>query len=397
METPPQPAASPAQVDAALASDGPLPRFLALSLLDRAAAYLESGDYGPAAHSYRRVIGFDDAGITAAAWLGYGEALYRLDDEAGALAAWESVLQLPETAATYVAWRNVAAARVRAGELDAARKAYREADRRAPEEDKAEIAGRLGWLAKELGDTSAARRYFARSRGDGPAFPLSWLVIGVTVIVSMAAFTQDGGAVFDLLALDKRALAEGELYRLLSVTLVHGGLVHLLFNMYALYLIGPLVESIWGTRLFALFFVLTAAGASAASFLFTAGTSVGASGAVFGLIGVLMAGTRAHNPILDRRARSIVPQLGTIVLINLAFGFLAGGTFDNAAHVGGLLAGLWLGFVVPPGKAPTLVSLWQHPTGGEPGRRSPILIVAGVVLLVAVTAGALAWGGISFG
>jgi rhomboid protease GluP len=388
--------ASPGDDDliAALTTEGPLARGMALRLLDRAAGLHGSGEFAAAAGLYRRVMGFDDAAVTAAAWLGFGEAMYRLDEEPAAVAAWETVLQLPETPSTYPAWRNVAAARVRAGDLGGARRAYQEADRRAPADDRAEIASRLGWLARELGDAGAARRYFARSRGDGPALPWSWIVIGATVLASVAGFTQDGASVIRALALDKSALADGELYRLLSVTLVHGNLLHLFFNMYALYLLGPLTEQIWGSRLFALFYVLTAAAASTASFVVSDGTSVGASGAVFGLVGVLMAGTRAHNPILDRRARQIVPQLGTIVLVNLAFGFLAGGMIDNAAHVGGLVAGLWLGVVVPPGRAPTLQSLWQQPRAGEQGRRSPLLVTACVLLLVAATVVGLAVGGV---
>ena len=117
---------------------------------------------------FARVVGFDDAAITAAALLGLGEARYRLDDEAAAVPVWTAVLQLGETPSTYTAWRNIAAARVRAGDLPGAIEAYREADRRAPHEDKAEIANRLGWLTKETGDTRAARRYFAKGRGDGP-------------------------------------------------------------------------------------------------------------------------------------------------------------------------------------------------------------------------------------
>ena len=86
-----------------------------------------------------RVIGFDDPAITAAALLGLGEAPYRLDARP-AVASWVAALELPETPATYPAWRNVAAARVRAGDLKGAIAAYREADRRAPRQDKAEIA-----------------------------------------------------------------------------------------------------------------------------------------------------------------------------------------------------------------------------------------------------------------
>ncbi len=69
-----------------------------------------------------------------------------------ALVSWEAATQLGETPSTYPAWRNVAAARVRADDLPGAIEAYRQADRRAPPEDKAEIATRLGWLTKETGD-----------------------------------------------------------------------------------------------------------------------------------------------------------------------------------------------------------------------------------------------------
>ena len=150
---------------------GPLSREAAGSLLDQGAALIESGDYREAFATYQRVIGFDDPEVTAAALLGVAQAAYRLDDEDGAVRTWEAILELPETAATYQAWRNIAAARVREGDLHGAIAAYREADRRAPPADKAEIANRLGWLAKETGNVRASRRYFARGRGDGPADP----------------------------------------------------------------------------------------------------------------------------------------------------------------------------------------------------------------------------------
>jgi len=98
--------------------------------------------------------------------------------------------------------------------------------------------------------------------------------------------------------------------------------------------------------------------------------------------------------MLDRRARAIAGQMGFFILINLAFGFLAGGTIDNAAHIGGLVSGMWLGFIVPPGKVPTLRSAWQHPRG-EPAQRSPLLVMAGVIALVGVVLAGLALGGAS--
>jgi rhomboid protease GluP len=290
---------------------------------------------------------------------------------------------------------------VREGDLPAAINAYREADRRAPAQDKPEIASRLGWLAKETGNTGAAGRYFARSRG-GSSIGLTQIMVLVTLAISLIALSDPSGTLYFQLALDPTAIRHGELWRLLTVALVHapGGQtpwfsLHLLLNMYALWVIGPIVEGAWGKRLLLGFYVLCALGGSTASFLFSNTLAVGASGAIFGLVGVVLAGTRAHHPMLDRRARAVVPQLGMFVLINLAFGFAAsaaGGGIDNAAHIGGLLAGVWLGLIVPPGKVPTLQSAWQHPRGA-PAMRSPLLIAAGILLLLGVLAAGLAVGG----
>ena len=382
-----------AELDSAVATSGPLSPDVARRLIDRGRARLDAGDAGPSIVDFQRVVGHEDPAITGAALLGFGDALYRMDNEAQAAAAWESVTRLRENPSTYRAWRNLAGVRVRSGELPAAIDAYREADRRAPADDKPEIAARLGWLTKETGNAGAANRYFARSRGSA-GLSLSLIVLGVTAAVSLIADSTPG--VVQSLWLERAAVQEGELYRLLSVALVHGGILHLVLNMYALWIVGPIVESIWGRSLFAVFYVLTAVAASTASFLMSPGPAVGASGAIFGLVGVILAGTRAHNPVLDRRARQIVPQLGMFVLINLAFGLFStglGGNIDNAAHIGGLIAGLWLGFVVPPGKVPTLRSAWQRPTGEQAAMRSPLLVAAGVIGLAGVVAAGLAVGG----
>jgi membrane associated rhomboid family serine protease len=374
-----------------LFSDGPLSREAARAILDRAAELLQSGDYRDAGVHYRRVVGFDDPTFTAAALLGLAETLYRLDEDESAIATWESILELPETPSTYHAYRNIAAARVREGDLQGAIAAYREADRRAPPDDKAEIANRLGWLAKETGNSGASRRYFARGRGAGPAFPITWVIIGLTVVVSFMAMSPDGSFLYDMLQLDKRALADGEYYRLWSVTLVHdpSNLLHLFFNMYALYICGPLTERLYGSRLFVAFYLLFGAAGSTASFVFGSNVpSVGASGAIFGLFGVLLAASRAHHPVLDRQGRSLVGQIGMLIVLNLVLGFAMAARIDNAAHVGGLLAGLWLGVLIVPGRVSTMRSLWRRPAGeeasGTPSFLLPALGVGALVIVIAV-------------
>jgi len=377
--------------------EGRLTAAQAGALLERADELLGAGDFAEAARHYGRVVGFDDPTVTGAALLGLGEARYRLDDEAGAVIDWEAILRLPDNPATYPAWRNLAAARVRAGDLRGAIEAYRQAERRAPADDKAEIATRLGWLTKETGDRRAAGRYFARGRGDGPLLSMSRLILIVTVVISLTAeLSTEGETLFRLLALDKIAVANGEYWRLWSVTLLHGGFIHLAFNMYALYLAGPIVERWYGPIRFIVFYLTCAAAGSIASFVFGGDIpSVGASGAIFGLFGLLLAAGRLHHPV-DRQSRAIVGQLGTVILINLVFGFVSGGSIDNAAHIGGLVAGFWLGAVIPPTRVPTLGSFWQRP--GADGKlvgpaRPPALVPVIAVLAVAgVVAAGLAVG-----
>ena len=341
---------------------GRLTREQALVLLQRGNDLLASGDFADAGQHFSRVVGFDDPAITASALLGLGEAHYRLNDEDSALASWQAVLQLPENPSTYTAWRNVAAARVRDGDLNGAIAAYREADRRAPLEDKAEIANRLGWLTKETGDTRAAGRYFARGRGDPPRLTLTMVIIAVTTVISLTTLlSPEASDLFDLLLLDKAAVAAGEYWRLLTVTLLHGDFLHLAFNMYALWLAGTIVERWYGSIRFGVFYLACAAAGSTASFVFGGDApSVGASGAIFGLFGILLAAGRLHHPV-DRQSRGIVSQLMALVLINIVFGFASGGSIDNAAHLGGLAAGLWLGALIPPTGVPTMSSLWHRP------------------------------------
>jgi membrane associated rhomboid family serine protease len=371
---------------------GPLSREAAAALLNQAAALLEAGEFPEALATYQRVVGFDDPEVTAAALLGMAQSRYRMDDETGALSTWEAILELPETASTYHAWRNVAAARVRDGDLNGAIAAYREADRRAPAVDKPEIANRLGWLAKETGNVRASRRYFARGRGS--VLPIAtYAILGITIAVSLAAmFSTDTKAIYKELQLDKVRLAHGEIWRLWSVTLLHdpSNLLHLLFNMYALYLSGPIVERLYGSARMAIFYLICAMGGSLGSFAFGGiAPSVGASGAIFGLFGILLIATRTHHPALDRASRNFIGQLGTILLINIVFGIVAAGYIDNFAHAGGFVTGALLGIAFVPGKVTTIRSMWQAGTSGTLATGfigSPIGRLVAIVVLVALMA-----------
>jgi membrane associated rhomboid family serine protease len=393
----------PASPDPSIPADptkmGRLTHAEASALLAEGDARLAAGDLAEAAVRYSRVVGFDDAGITAAALLGLGEARFRAGEDDAALAAWKAVLQVGESPSSYPAWRNIAAAAVREGDLHGAISAYRQAERRAPQADKAEIANRLGWLTKEIGDPATARRYFAQGRGQTSLLSVTTVLIATTVIVSLTAIlSAEGLFLYDAFQLDKVRVAAGEYWRLITVTLVHGSpqpgffiasLGHLFFNMYALYLAGPIVERWYGPLRFLLFYVLCAAGGSIASFVFGGeAPSVGASGAIFGLFGLLLASNRIHHPV-DRQSRMLVQQLGFLVLINILLGF-AIPNIDNAAHIGGLLTGLWIGALWAPTQVESTSSLWQRDRDAQATRLAsvalivPILVVGVVALAVAL-------------
>jgi hypothetical protein len=175
------------------------------------------------------------------------------------------------------------------------------------------------------------------------------------------------------------------------VALVHGSIIHLLFNMYALWIIGPIVESLYGPWRFLAMYLICIAAGSAASFATSANPAVGASGGVFGLFGVLLVADRVHKPALTRNARNLTMQIGVLIGINLLIGFSLAG-IDNAAHIGGLLAGAVLGFLVVPAGV-TLGSFWSRPSSGpvspsgpapDPSTRTRPLRLVGVAALLGV-------------
>jgi membrane associated rhomboid family serine protease len=357
-------------------------------ILEDARAAAERGDYELAAQLYARVTGNQDPDVHVAALLGLADARYRLDDEEGALQSWIVATQGPETSLTWRAWVALAGSRVRQGDLAAATRAYREAARRAPPEEQPQIASRLGWLNKEMGNAGAANRYFGRARTGVFTPYVTYAILAVTVIVSLVVdFAPSGEQLGNSLALDKERVIAGEYWRVLTVALVHGGPLHLVLNMYALYIVGPLVELLYGRVLFLAFYLIAAAGGSIASYLFFPFPSVGASGAIFGLFGLLFVANFVHKPALGRQARSLTAQIGMLIVINLVFGFALSGTIDNAAHIGGLLCGGWLGLVVAPRGTATLRSAWQRVPDAARNvqeRYAKLIAVGGTALIVVI-------------
>lgn len=154
----------------------------------------------------------------------------------------------------------------------------------------------------------------------------------------------DGRTLFDLGAMHPLAIADGQYWRLFSAMFLHAGLLHLGFNAYALWLFGRGIENSLGRTWFLVIYFVSGFVASATSYAFgnIGGIAVGASGAIFGIFGAFIAyNYRRRNTALG--AANLRSALMLIVLnALLALGY---GAIDWHAHLGGLLAGLWIGYV----------------------------------------------------
>lgn len=129
----------------------------------------------------------------------------------------------------------------------------------------------------------------------------------------------------------------GEYYRLITAAFAHYDLFHLLFNMYALYIIGSQIESFFGKKKYILIYLFSALIGSLMSIIFlpSNGGSLGASGAIFGLFGSLIYFGYHYRLYLGTVIKS---QIIPLVLLNLVLGFMSS-NIDNAAHIGGLIGG----------------------------------------------------------
>jgi rhomboid protease GluP len=142
-------------------------------------------------------------------------------------------------------------------------------------------------------------------------------------------------------------IAIGQWWRFVTPIFLHIGLLHIGFNSYALWVVGPQVEKLYGGARFVILYVLTGIAGVAGSYLMHPETqSAGASGAIFGLFGVLLVfGIRHRHEIPPFFKRAVGTGVLPVILINLVIGFSIP-AIDNSAHIGGLLAGAALASVI---------------------------------------------------
>lgn len=210
-------------------------------------------------------------------------------------------------------------------------------------------------------------------------FLLMWEASGMSSSVLWAGFPE--GVLLDFGAKKNYYIFyEHQYWRLVTPIFIHVNLPHILINMYSLWVIGPWVEKLYGSAKFVVFWVVTGiAGVVAsyltvvegshpgliASFLIKASDepSAGASGALFGLVGVLFVfGIKYRHELPVGFKRAFGTGMLPVILLNLGIGFMARGVIDNAAHLGGLLSGAAFAAVVSykrPGTSTGVTIAWR--------------------------------------
>ena len=168
----------------------------------------------------------------------------------------------------------------------------------------------------------------------------------------------DGRTLFDFGAKYPQAILLGQWWRLITAGFLHGGMLHILMNSYVLFDIGAQVEELYGaSRLIVFYLVSTVAGFLASSW-WSPSLSVGASAALFGLIGAMLALTVRYPSSVASAARSMYIKW---IVYMLLIGLLPGLRIDTAAHIGGLAAGFGCAYIAgQPAMVRTVTErIWQ--------------------------------------
>jgi len=177
----------------------------------------------------------------------------------------------------------------------------------------------------------------------------TYFILGVTTFVYLLQLAGQYLLKTDVVALlgfkDDTLIRAGELWRLITPVFLHGSILHIAFNMYALYIYGRGLETRYGHGRFLLLYFLSGYAGNVMSFLLTVNPSLGASTAIFGLIAAEGVFTIQNRKLLGNRVNRSLMNLLYIAGVNLLIGFTTP-RVDNWGHVGGLLGGLifaWFG------------------------------------------------------
>ncbi len=164
---------------------------------------------------------------------------------------------------------------------------------------------------------------------------ITLITINVLIYLFMILFNQTDNVINKYAVYGPYIVKFREYYRLITGTFIHANIVHLLLNCYSLYVIGTQIESFMGRWKYLVIYFVSALTGSLLSILLSDAASIGASGAIFGLMGSLLYFGYHYRVYLGSVLKS---QIIPLILFNLLIGFITPG-IDNFAHIGGLIGG----------------------------------------------------------
>lgn len=177
---------------------------------------------------------------------------------------------------------------------------------------------------------------------DKNTFSITYILIGINVLMYLITAILSGNIidsnvnVLVFLGAKVNPLIErGEYYRLITCTFLHGGIIHLGLNMYALNALGPLIEKVYGKVKYIIIYFISGITSSLLSYLLSDSISIGASGAIFGLLGACLI---IALKLKDQVGKGFVSNIISVIFVNLIIGFSIANV-DNFGHLGGLIGG----------------------------------------------------------
>ncbi len=184
----------------------------------------------------------------------------------------------------------------------------------------------------------------------GGAAPATFVLIGLNVVAYLVEIAlgsgglSGGGQVINDFGLRGNAIADGEWFRIVSGGFLHANLIHIGFNMFALYVLGTVLEPAIGTPRFVFLYFASLLAGSLGALLLTGGdqVTVGASGAIFGIFGAAFVIARA------RGMSALAGEIGLLLVINLALTFGIAG-ISIGGHLGGLVGGMVCALIIAAG------------------------------------------------
>lgn len=206
-------------------------------------------------------------------------------------------------------------------------------------------------IASEIMEIVNILNFFKSNKKEYNKFIITYSIIAINVVIYIISaflsrnfFDIDVNVLDFLGAKDNVLINNGQYYRLFTCMFLHSGIVHIASNMYSLYCIGGLAESIYGKKKYITIYIVSGIIASLFSYAFSSGISVGASGAIFGVLGGVL--IIAHK-LKHRIGTGLLKNIIFVIAINLFISFTIP-NIDISAHAGGLIAGIIISWLLFP-------------------------------------------------